>query len=365
MVQERVSGNGNFDIDAITRLVNADANAPALIDQPFIDPVADAFAADVKDTADEIKYNPGSNLAEEAMQIMNAPGAAKLGAGVLADLRAAVQLQEEKAANGADAFMRGDRVWEERKERDDKDRKEQSRVADIADDLQNAEERRQAEIERQQRADVWNNSDHTFAGQRMSADEWLRMIQWFKQPENRAAWEDAVMAETGQSRDQVRRTGDKIERLDELIEKQSRGEELTAEEQAEMNRLNNDRDVQNGMRIRREQMALEQNRPQVSNQTDAQAAATSIDVTSATETVDASLDVLSGGNDSGAIAPSRTSLTAQIEGQGEFATTAPSLRDHHRAALAATAPLDQPAPQVIASAAPVPPVPAVNAGFDV
>lgn len=141
MVQERVSGNGNFDIDAITRLVNADANAPALIEQPFVDPVADAFAADVQDTADEIRHNPGSNLAEEAMQIMNAPGVAKLGAGVMADLRAAVQLQEEKAANGADAFMRGDRVWEERKERDDKDRKEQARIADFADDAQNATQR--------------------------------------------------------------------------------------------------------------------------------------------------------------------------------------------------------------------------------
>lgn len=141
MVQNRAAGNGNFDIDAITRLVNADANAPAIMDQPFIDPAADAFAADVQETADQIRYNPGSSLVEEAAQLMNAPGAAKLGAGVMADLRAAVQLQEEKAANGADAFMRGDRVWEERKERDDKDRKEQARIADFADDAQNASQR--------------------------------------------------------------------------------------------------------------------------------------------------------------------------------------------------------------------------------
>lgn len=140
MVGQRAAGNGNFDIDAITRLVNADANAPAMSEQPFFDPVADAFAADVQDTADEIRYNPSSNLSEEAQQIMNAPGAAKLGAGVLADLRAAVQLQEEKAANGADAFMRGDRVWEERKERDDKDRKEQARIADMADDANNSQQ---------------------------------------------------------------------------------------------------------------------------------------------------------------------------------------------------------------------------------
>jgi hypothetical protein len=71
------------------------------------------------------------------MQIMNSPRATKLGAGVMADLRAAVQLQDEKAANGSDAFMRNDRVWEERKERDDKDRKEQAKIADLADDANN------------------------------------------------------------------------------------------------------------------------------------------------------------------------------------------------------------------------------------
>lgn len=139
MVQEIVSGNGNFDIDAITRMVNADANAPAVIDQPFVDPVADAFAADVDDMVDELRFNPSSNLAEEAAQILNSPLAAKLDAGVMADLRAAVQLQEEKAANGADAFMHGDRVWEEQKEKREKERAEQAKIADMADDANNGQ----------------------------------------------------------------------------------------------------------------------------------------------------------------------------------------------------------------------------------
>jgi len=138
MVQGRAAGNGKFDIDAITRLVNADANAPALIEQPFIDPVADAFAADVDDMVDELRFNPSSNLAEEAQQIMNSPLAAKLGAGVMADLRAAVQLQEEKAANGSDAFMRGDRVWEEREKREERDRKDKADNAKFAEDANDA-----------------------------------------------------------------------------------------------------------------------------------------------------------------------------------------------------------------------------------
>jgi hypothetical protein len=139
MVGQRAAGNGNFDIDAIRMAANAMENAPAVIEQPIVDPMADAFAADVEDMVDELRFNPSSNLAEEAAQIGNAAGAAKLGAGVMADLRAAVQLQGEKAANGADAFLRGDRVWEERKERDEKDRKEQVRITDMADDANNGQ----------------------------------------------------------------------------------------------------------------------------------------------------------------------------------------------------------------------------------
>ncbi len=137
MVQERVTGNGNFDIDAIRMAANAMENAPAVIDQPLVDPIADAFAADVDDMVDELRFNPSSNLTEEAQQIMNSPLAARLGAGVMADLRAAVQLQEEKASNGADAFTRGDRVWEEQKEKREKERAEQAKI-DAADDMANA-----------------------------------------------------------------------------------------------------------------------------------------------------------------------------------------------------------------------------------
>lgn len=138
MVQARTGTN--FDIDAITRLVNADANAPALIEQPFVDPVVDAFAADVDDMVDELRFNPSSNLSEEAAQIMNLPGVAKLGAGVLAGLRAAVQLQEEKADNSADAFMRSDRILEEREKSEEKERKSKADIAKFAEDAADAQQ---------------------------------------------------------------------------------------------------------------------------------------------------------------------------------------------------------------------------------
>lgn len=352
MVQERVTGNGNFDIEAIRAAANAMEGGDAVIPQASAQLAVDAFAAEVEEMTDDIRFNPSTNLAEEATQILNSPMAARLDSGVLMNLRAAVNLQEEKQENGSSAFVRGD-TWNERRERDQKDRDEKANAAKIADDIQDIQQ--QQEQQRQQRAEAWRNEEHDYAGQRMTGAQWMQLIQWFKQPENRAAWEDAVMAETGQSRDQVRATGDKIERLDELIEKQSRGEELTAEEQAELERLNNDRDVQEGMRIRREQMDRQQGvRPEVSSQADAHASITSEETTSVAATVDASLEILSGANASGAIAPSRTSLATQVEGRGEFAATAPSLRANFVAANAATgAPLDQPAPQVVVSAAPV------------
>ncbi|MBK6708015.1 MAG: hypothetical protein IPG54_11280 [Sphingomonadales bacterium] len=116
MTLERTSNN--FDIDSIRREADAMENAGA------IDPAA-ASASDVEEMIDDLRYNPSTNLAEEAAQILNSPLAARLDSGVLMNLRAAVNLQEEKQENGSGAFMRGD-TWNEQRERDDRDRKEQS-----------------------------------------------------------------------------------------------------------------------------------------------------------------------------------------------------------------------------------------------
>lgn len=351
MVQARI-GN-NFDIDAITRMVNADANVPATEDKPFVDQQAEALEAEAEEFETELQ-NPSSNRVDEARRFMESSGAAKLSAGRLSAIQSGITVSETR-----NEFSFGGRRaddWSEQREKsEERERKRQDDIAKFADDAQEATERRQAEIERQQRAEAWNNSDHTYAGQRMSAAQWLQMIQWFKDPANRTAWEDAMMAETGQTREQVRATGGKIDRLNELIEKESRGEQLSPEEIMERDRLSRDREVQEGMRIARERATLAQGiRPEVSNQADAQIADVASNDASAEIALGTRSDLLSGGNASGAIVQPRTSLTAQVEGHGDFAATAPSLRANFIAANAATgAPLDQPAPQVIANAAPV------------
>lgn len=342
MVQARI-GN-NFDIDAITRMVNADANVPATEDKPFIDAVADAFAADVDDMVDELRFNPSSNLAEEAAQILNSPLAAKLGAGVLADLRAAVQLQEEKAANGSDAFMRGDRVWDEREKREEKERKDQAKIADMADDANNTQ--------LSTTPDRYGLSEQNYAelnSELKTRDGQERFMAFLR------------MMNPGMTGEQIRRRFDDAQ----IVAAVRSGQATDAQRQAYNGMSDERRDDASTSLAQYEEMGGSRFTPTVANQADAQAVTVSAETATETTTVDASMDILSGGNASGMIVPSRTSLTAQVEGRGDFAATAPSLRDHHRAALTATAPLDQPAPQVIASAPPVAPVPAANAGFDV
>jgi hypothetical protein len=349
MVQERVSGNGNFDIDAIRMPANAMENAPAVIDQPFVDPVADAFAADVQDTADEIRYNPGSNLAEEAMQIMNAPGAAKLGAGVLADLRAAVQLQEEKAANGADAFMRGDRVWEERKERDDKDRKEQAKIADMADDANNAQLSTTPDRfgnSQQDYADL-SNELKTRDGQEryMSFLRLLHPNMTDAQIRERMEKTAAIAAREANQPLTERQQG--------LLENMPPAEE--AELKGEVDQYNE----MNGRDMTQE----------VTAQVDAQTTTASAETAQITTYTAARSDLLRGGlpnltsTDQATLLPSRTSVASQMD-SGEADSSSPSLRRSFVDANAATAPLDVRQPQ-LASAAPAMPATPTNAGLDV
>jgi hypothetical protein len=350
MVQERISGNGNFDIDAIMRLANADANAPTMIDQPFIDPVADAFAADVEDMVDEIRYNPSANLIEEAQQIMNSPMAAKLGAGVMADLRGAVQLQEEKAANGADAFTRGDRMWEEREKREEKERKEQAKIADMADDAQNAQLSTTPDrhgLSEQNYADL-NNELQTRAGQeRFMA--FLRMMNPnLSDADIRQRLEiaNAITAERGgRGNAETRR----------IIE--STSPELVEEVTGNLAQWN--------------EMQGRSPTPDANNHANAEAGAISADTRSydPLASTSARMGIL-GGNDSTAAfidanpaVATRLSVSAQFDNQTNFAGT-PSLGRSFVAANEATIPLDVRQPQ-LASAAPAMPAAPANAGLDV
>lgn len=104
---------------------------------------------------------------------------------------------------------------------------------------------RQQEIQKQNEA-AWLESSHTYAGQTLDGEDWERMRKWFGNEENVAAWEDAMMAETGQTREEVRATGGKMKRFYDLMDKDKKGT-LTQEERDEFKRLNEDRDVKRGV----------------------------------------------------------------------------------------------------------------------
>lgn len=136
MVQGRAAGNGNFDIDAITRLVNADAIVPALIEQPFVDRELAELEAEAAELEADLQ-NPSSNRVDEAQAFMQRTGAAKLN---VSGLQAGITIQESR--NEFSGGARGsERVWEERKEDAKKEREAQARAADFADDAQNAAQR--------------------------------------------------------------------------------------------------------------------------------------------------------------------------------------------------------------------------------
>lgn len=106
---------------------------------------------------------------------------------------------------------------------------------------------------------AWLASSHTYAGQTLSGEEWKRMREWFGNVENVAEWEDAMMAETGQSREEVRHTGGKMKRFYDLMDKDAKGT-LTGDERTEFERLNNDREVRRGVSVQQDTLRLQQSR---------------------------------------------------------------------------------------------------------
>lgn len=129
----------------------------------------------------------------------------------------------------------------------DKDDEARAYVASIAQDI---EQRRQQEREEASYQE-WHQTRHTYAGQTMDGEDWHRLLTWFRDPANTAAWEDAMMTETGQSRDEVRQTGGKMKRFYDLMEKDARGT-ITKDERADFDKLNADKDVKRGVEVQQE-----------------------------------------------------------------------------------------------------------------
>lgn len=130
-------------------------------------------------------------------------------------------------------------------------------------ELVEREQERQQENERQ-----WLATSHTYAGQTLSGEDWRKMAEWFHDPTNATAWEDAMMAQTGQSRDEVRRTGGKLKRFYDLMDKDAKGT-LTGVERTEFDDLQKDKDVRLGVSVQRQVQGLQNNQtPGLSEQRD-------------------------------------------------------------------------------------------------
>lgn len=348
MGMERTSNN--FDVDAIMRAVAAET-PPQASGEYDVDPVADAFASDVEEMIDDLRFNPSTNLAEEAAQILNSPLAARLDSGVLMNLRAAVNLQEEKQENGGTAFGNSE-AWNERRERDERDRKEQARATDLADDAMSNQLSTVPDrygLSQQNYAEL-NDDLKTRDGQERFMS-FLRMMN------------------PGMTDDQIRRRFEDAQ----IVAAVRSGQANDAQRRAYNGMSDERRDDASTSLAQYEQMGGSRFTPTVANRVDAQATRLSANVASfdPQAATGARTDILSSGDTTAprltASSPaiSRVSVSAQVDGQAAIAG-APSLRGQFGAALTATTPLD--APQLaVSTVAPPAPAPAAiaSSGFDV
>ena len=293
------TGNGNYDVATIA------AAASRLVDSPPSD--AEQQIHDVIEDAqrmfDELLANPSSGLVEEATQFLNA-FARYMPPGLAAQARHAISLQEERIAASPDRSGPTGDNWREQRERDDKERKEQAKIADMADDINSGQQR----LTEQQ----WDEGTYDFAGEPMTGAQIDSLMAFMRNPANRQRLIEQRAKAKGITTEQAARDVDMGLRYAELFRKNEMGT-ATAEEQAELARLRNNpianEVVSDARRLEREAgpipAAPEVGQSQNENQT---------------ISVAARIDRLDNPN----------------------ASQPPTLRDHHRAALAATAPLDVP-----------------------
>lgn len=349
MVQTRTGTN--FDIDAITRLVNADTNVPAMSDQSITDPMAEALEAEAEDFETELQ-NPSSNRVDEAQRFMERPGAAKLSAGRLSAIQSGITVAEKR-----DEFsfgsQRSDRILEEREKSEEKERKSKADIAKFADDAADASQLSTTPDRygnsQQDYADL-NNELKTKDGQ----DRFMSFLRMMyphmtdAQIKERMLDVQAVAA---------------VEDGTATAEQRQRVASKTPEEIAGLKGdVDQYLDATKGHGLD----------PQIADRGDAPRVEGAANNDTAGVAALNQTDLLAGNTGSaalsatgGATSPSRTSLTTELEGRSEFAA-APSLRANFVAANGAKErPLDQPSPQVIASATPAAPLPAASAGLDV
>ncbi|WP_283419129.1 hypothetical protein [Sphingopyxis sp. Geo48] len=331
MTLERTSNN--FDIDSIRRAADAIENAGA------IDP-AIAFAADVEEMIDDLRFNPSTNLAEEAAQILNSPMAARLDSGVLMNLRAAVNLQEEKQENGSGAIMRGD-TWNERREQAERERKEQARVTDMADDA------------------MGNQLSTTPDRYGVSQRDYAELSDEFKTRDGQERFMNFLRMMYPNMSDTERERFAEDARVIAAVRS---GNATDADRTAYNNMTEGRRDDVSGALGQYQRMDRLNPTSTLTNRVDGQAVGVSANASAfdPRASTGASLNLLA---DTTGVTP--ISVASSVDGQTSISGAQP-LRVNFAAANAATVPLDQPAsPQIVASVSPPAPLPAASAGLDV
>lgn len=139
MGNERITGNGNFDIDAIRRAAGAMEVADAVRPQAIIDSSDSTLEADIAEVEIDLQ-NPSSNRTDEAERLLDRPDIARLKPGALTAIRSNITIAEERREQSGE-ISRGADMWNERRERDQKERAARADADEFADSMQNAIQR--------------------------------------------------------------------------------------------------------------------------------------------------------------------------------------------------------------------------------
>jgi hypothetical protein len=173
MVQERVSGNGNFDIDMISGAAGAsDRNAAANVK---VQPPAELSLREqqavsaILEIVAEFAANRSTGSGDELEAMLVTAIAAKLPAGTHSQIVGEIYREVERRDRlGFTEF--GSEQWERVKKEAKEEREKQDRLDKQIDALQDA----------QQQQAIWSRETHSLAGVTMTGEEWGDMGNEFR-----------------------------------------------------------------------------------------------------------------------------------------------------------------------------------------
>lgn len=348
---ERISGNGNFDVDAIRLAASAIENAPAAVneqDQPSSELSTDdqrAVSA-ILDIVAEFAANRSAGSGNELEAMLVTAIAAKLPAGTHSQIIGEIFREVERRDRSGFAEF-GAEQWERVKKEAKEERERLDKAIDLADSAQQLGTT----------PDRFGNSQQDYADlntelkSRDGQERYMAFLRLLHPNMNDAQIRErmektAAIAARESNQPLTERQQDLLENMPPAEEAELKGEV------AQYNEMNGRSPA-----------------PDVVAQADAQAATSSAETDQAAIAAETQAALLSGTNsdqttslsiDANPAVTTRLSVSAQLSDQENF-SGAPSLGRSFVAANEATAPLDVRQPQ-LASAAPAAPT---NAGLDV